>query len=99
MANHPEIVADYIQKEVSLGRVTSPFWGAISHVSPFGVIPKSSAGQWRLIVDLSHSEVGSVNDGIRPEWCSLSYVSVDNLVEEICNLGRGTLIAKCVRTG
>ena len=35
-----------------------------------------------------------MNDGINPAWCSLSYVSVDNLIEVICSLGRGALLAK-----
>ena len=34
------------------------------HISPFGVIPKSEPGKWRLIVDLSSPCGNSVNDGI-----------------------------------
>ena len=94
---HPEVVSGYLQREVSLGRVKGPLGpeaASLSQVSPFGVIPKSAPGQWRLILDLSHPEGRSVNDGINPAWCSLSYVSVDNLIEVICSLGRGALLAK-----
>ena len=63
-------------------------------ISPFGVIPKSEPGKWRLIVDLSPPEGASVNDGISKELCSLSYVRVDDIVPVIHRLGRGTLLAK-----
>ena len=54
------------------------------HVSHFGVIPKSHRpGEWRLIMDLSHPEGASVNDGIEPELCSHSYTSVDEAVRWI----------------
>ena len=54
---HPEVVSGYLQREVSLGRVKGPLGpeaASLSQVSPFGVIPKSAPGQWRLILDLSH---------------------------------------------
>ena len=57
------------------------------HGSPFGVIPKSEPGKWRLIVNLSAPECGSVNDEISREMCSLSY-------DEVLQLGRGALLAK-----
>ena len=55
---NPEVVQEYIQKEMGLGRIVAPMEKASAinlQVSPFGVIPKQHApGQWRLIVDLSH---------------------------------------------
>ena len=63
-------------------------------VSPFGVIPKSEQGKWRLILDLSSSQGQSVNDGISKELCSLSYISVDNVVAKVMGVGRGALMAK-----
>ena len=49
----------------------------VLHTSLFGVIPKiCQPGQpqkWRLIVDLSAPQGQSVNDGIKLEFCSLSY--------------------------
>ena len=65
------------------------------HCSPFGVIPKKGkAGRWRLIVDLSSPAGGSVNDGISPELSSLSYISVDEVMRRVLELGRGALMAK-----
>ena len=65
-------------------------------MSRFGVIPKQGqANKWRLIVDLSSPEGFSVNDAIRAEDCSLSYVSVDQIASSVLALGRGSLMAKC----
>ena len=88
---HPSVVEDYLQKEVALGRVIGPF--SLSRVpnlqiSHFGVIPKNhQPGKWRLIVDLSDPAGSSVNDGIDRELCSLKYVSVDDAVRSILDLG------------
>ena len=37
---------------------------------------------------------GSVNDGIPPEWCSLSYIKVDDVARHVAQLGSGALLAK-----
>ena len=94
---HPEVVRDYLTKECAEGRIFGPFiinQFSQVHVSRFGVIPKGNSGKWRLILDLSSPEGQSVNDGINPEWCSLSYVSVDDAVPVIRHLGQNTLLTK-----
>jgi len=48
----------------------------------------------RLILDLSYPEGKSVNDGIELELCSLKYVSVDDAVRVVLELGTGTQLAK-----
>ena len=59
------------------------------------VIPKKSKpGKWRLIIDLSTPNGHSVNDGIEKEICSLSYVSIDEVVECILHFEPGALLAK-----
>ena len=45
-----------------------------------GMISKSDLMKWWLILDLTSPEGGSVNDGINREWCSLCYLSVDEVV-------------------
>ena len=65
------------------------------HISPFGVIPKGHrTGKWRLIVDLSSPHGESVNDGIDKELCTLSYISMDDIVKTIMMLKKGALMAK-----
>ena len=45
-------------------------------------------------MDLSSPEGRSVNGGIRPELCSLSYVSVDDAARMATRAGQGALLAK-----
>ena len=47
-----------------------------------------------LILDLSSPEGRSVNDGIQPALCSLSYVSIDDAARAVAKAGRGALLAK-----
>ena len=59
------------------------------------MIPKNhQPNKWCLIIDLSHPQRNSVNDGIHQHLCSLSYVSVDDAVLNILQSGKGTMLAK-----
>ena len=64
---HKQVVQEYLDREVSLGRVfplTATEVAAIPRlqVNPFGVIPKKGRpDKWRLIVDLSSPTGQSVN--------------------------------------
>ena len=94
---HPEVVEDYLQKEIVEKRVAGPFPSdtCVGHVSRFGVIPKShQPNKWRLIFDLFSPRGHSVNDGIPKELCSMSYITVDDAVREILDVGPGSLLAK-----
>jgi hypothetical protein len=94
---NPSPVDDYLESEVAAGRVVevSGPAGDVLMVSRFGVIPKrGQPNQWRLILDLSHPDGHSVNDGVSKTLSSLVYVSVDRAVEHILQLGPGTLLAK-----
>ena len=94
---HPEVVSNYLAEECSRDRVLGPFSSADLpevHVSRFGVIPKGKSEKWCLIVDLSAPEGKSVNDGIDPSLCSLTYVTVNNAVSAILRTGKGSFIAK-----
>ena len=93
---YPSVVDEYLSAELAQGRIVE-FSEEVKniHFSPFGVIPKKNKpGKWRLIVDLSAPEGSSVNDAISREWCSLSYVSIDDVVECILQKGRGAMLAK-----
>ena len=95
--DHKEVVAKYIQGERGAGRLLGPFQKDKMpevRVSPLGVIPKSEPGKWRLILDLSFPEGGSVNDGITKKLCSLSHMSVDEVAARVVQLGKGALMAK-----
>ena len=93
----PEVVREYLIKECVEGRVLGPLdpvqFPRIQ-ISRFGVIPKGSSGKWRLIVDLSSPEGHSVNDGIDADLCSLKYVTVDDAVAAVKQIGLGAELAK-----
>ena len=64
-------------------------------LSPFGVIPKKGKpGRWRLILNLSAPEGGSVNDGIAKELSRVEYTSVDDVVRRVLELGKAAMMAK-----
>ena len=96
----PTVVTDYLKQESLQQTVLGPFvrqdlQHLKIHVSKFGVIPKKhTPGKWRLIVDLSSPENRSVNDGIDPTLCSLSYTRVEQVARAVLELGPGTQLAK-----
>ena len=98
---HPKVVTSYLQTEISLGRMLGPFTDEIIrdfpplHINRFGVIPKGhNTGKWRLITDLSYPSNASVNDGIDPCLCSLSYTTVDDIALLVAQSGVRSLLAK-----
>ena len=97
-SQNPSIIDKYVEQELALHRFMGPldssFAGHVD-VNRFGVIPKChQPGKWRLITDLSHPPGASVNDGIEPELCSLTYTSVDDAVRLIIQKGYGAQLAK-----
>ena len=97
IANAP-IVSDHIRSECLAGRLVGPLpLVAVStiHTSPIGLVPKGyNTGKWRMIVDLSSPDRRSVNHGIREEWCSLRYASMDDALQLIRCLGPGCGLLK-----
>ena len=102
--NHPSSLAnptgvhDFISAEVRAGRLVGPVTSYVKpllHTSPIGLVPKGHAtNRGRMIVDLSSPAKASVNDGINSELCSLRYATLDNAVQLVSRLGRGTQLVK-----
>ena len=94
----PSVIDDHLHTELAKGRVAGPFSSPPLphlHISRFGVTPKKhQPGKWRLIPDLSSPDGYSVNDGIRKDPFTVQYMKVDNTIDGILSLGRGTLLAK-----
>ena len=94
----PEVVSDYLNREVSLKRmwkVPVTVCPKEVHISPMGIIPKKNKpNKWRLIVDLSSPEGTSINDGIDPKRSSLTYASIDHLSALVVSEGRGSFMVK-----
>ena len=95
---HKQVVDEYLKNELHHQRISGPFQKTEAkgvHINRFGVIPKHhQTDKWRLIVDLSFPNGRSVNDGIPKTLCSLSYITVDNAIDEICRVGPNCLLAK-----
>ena len=91
--NHPSalalasIVTDYINTEVSVGRLVGPIPESTARevqVNPVGLIPKPhQVGKWRLLVDLLYPLGKSINSGLSEELASITYSRVDDVVESI----------------
>ena len=96
--SHPEVVSKYLKDELTLNRVYGPYSRCqftTVQISRFGVIPKHhQPNKWRLIIDLSHPQGYSVNDYIPKTLCSLSYITVNDAIDSIVELGPHTLLAK-----
>ena len=45
-------------------------------------------------MDLSYPAGHSVNDGIPKALCGLSYITIDNAIQKMLELGPNTLLAK-----
>ena len=95
-SEHPETVDAYVESELRAGRIVKVAVDTPGlRISCFGVIPKPhQPGRWRLITVLSSPKGGSVNDGVDPMLCSVSYASVDEAVRCIRSLGRGAQLTK-----
>ena len=94
---NPDIVSAKLSKELAAGRLAGPFECPPFpkfRVSPLGVVPKKTPGEYRLIHHLSFPRGDSVNDGIAPEHASVQYARVDDAVVIIKQLGSGCFLAK-----
>ena len=91
----PEIISEYLGREVSLGQMDHVPPGQQVHLSPLEIIPKKNKpGKWRLIVDLSSPEGENMNNGIDKNLSSLHYTSMDHLSALILVTGRGAWLVK-----
>ena len=94
---HPDVVSAFVTNEHRLNRILGPLPESVARLvqcNRLGVVPKGhTPGKWRLITDLSFPSGRSVNDGIDPTLCSLSYVSVDTVSAIVSALGTGSLLA------
>ena len=92
-----EVVDAYLNSELVKKHIAGPFRrksfiGCMAN--RFGVIPKSTSGKWRLIVDLSFPEKVSINDGISKVSASMVYSSVEDAARMLWQAGKGALMAK-----
>ena len=94
---NPDLVDAKISKELKAGRIAGPFQTQPFYpfrISPLGVVPKKTPGEFRLIHHLSYPRGSSVNDDISPDHTSVSYATISDAIHHIKAAGRGCLLAK-----
>lgn len=87
----PDLIKSKINKELEAGRVAGPFQSRPLPnliVSPIGLVPKKTPGEFRMIHHLSYPPGESVNDYIDPALCSVQYTSFDAAVQLVQGLGQ-----------
>ena len=94
---NPKIVSAKLDKELQAHRIPGPFKAPpfpTFRVSPLGLVPKKTPGEFRLIHHLSFPRGTSINDGILPEHATVTYSRVDDAISLIKRLGQGCFLAK-----
>lgn len=91
------VIEDFISKGQGKGRIEGPFTSPPFEpfvFSPFGVVPKSEEGKYRVIHDLSFPKNNSVNILIPPEFSHVKYDSIDTITNLVNHFGQGALMTK-----
>ena len=93
----PQVVDQKLAKELEAHRLAGPFDSPpfpVFRVSPLGIVPKKTPGEFRLIHHLSYPMGKSVNDGISHEHSSVQYANIDHAIKKIKQSGVGSYLAK-----
>jgi len=93
---NPAAVDAKLCKELESHRLAGPSPPPFSvfRVSPLGLVPKKTEGEFRLIHHLSFPKGASLNDGILPEHTCVSYATVEDAIRFTKTVGSGCFLAK-----
>ena len=94
---NPDVVDIKIKKELDADCLTCPFIAHPFHpfcISPQGVVPKKTPGDFRLIHNLSNPKGFSVNDSISSDHSSVCYATTQDAIHHIKTFGPGCFLAK-----
>ena len=78
---HSNFVTTKLSREIGMGRVAGPFdvpTPADVILSPLGVVPKKTPGEYKLIHDLSFPKLDSVNSHIEKVYTEVTYELFDH---------------------
>lgn len=99
--DNPCLVQEKISKEIDLGRIKGPFSSLPLpnlKLSPLGLVPKKTPGEFRLIHHLSYprcsSDNSSVNEGISSEFSTVQYAGIEDAINQLKKCGSGSFMAK-----
>ena len=93
----PQLIRDWVEKEISLGRMLGPFTVPPFPdlmCSPVGLVPKKDSDEMRMIMHLSYPYGQSINDFIDPEKVSTCYQTFDDAVQLVIKQGRFCWLSK-----
>ena len=99
----PAFIDKYLKRECDAMRIMGPFhnnpMSTLLVVSPMNTVPKDSADERRVIVDLSWPSGASVNEGISKDYylgdvIDLHYASVEQVCKMVLDIGSGSHIYK-----
>ena len=93
----PQIVEAKLAHEIALGRMAGPFNQPPFpnyQAHPLGLVPKAQPNKYRLIHDLSFPHGDSINSHVSREFTSVTYETLDRVIELARSIGPGCLIAK-----
>ena len=85
--DNPTSVTEKLSKELTAGRIVGPFDVPPFdpfRVSPLGITPKKSPGEFRLIHHLSYPK----------QLATVRYATIDDAIRLIKSLGKGCFLAK-----
>lgn len=95
--NNLAVAETKLRKEIELGRIAGPFRTPPIKdltISPIGLHPKKTPGEFRLIIHLSHPKGTSINDGIAHEDATVQYANIGMAIKMIKALGKNCYMAK-----
>ena len=94
---NPSVVDHKIARELESHRLAGPFPFPpfpVFRISPLGLVPKKTPGEFRLIHHLSFPRGSSLNDGISCEHTSVSYATVEDAIRLVKATDPGCFLAK-----
>ena len=94
---NPDVVDIKIKEELDASRLPGPFIAHPFHpfrISPQGVVPRKTPGDFRLTHNLSNPKGFSVNDSISSDHSSVCYATTQDAIHHIKTFGPGCFLAK-----
>ena len=96
-SKHPLVVDKKLGKEISSNRILGPLKAPPFSdfvISPLGLQPKKTEGEFRVIHHLSYPYGSSINDGIPREHATVQYANISHAIKHILFYGNNSFLAK-----
>ena len=92
----PHVVDQKLAKELAAHRLAGPLDSppSLNSAFLFGIVPKKSPGEFRLIHHLSYPYGSCVNDGIAFENYTVTYARIHDAIQLIRSAGQGCYLTK-----